>query len=112
MEPNQVDLVAAAVFCDSQQIVHALEPRFTGQIVSDVGNSDRRNRIDDDVALVHAVTTTHLHVGTRPDANAASDSPASDSLAKTFGEHHMERRPITKHRLMLFDSNACRTVGL
>jgi hypothetical protein len=45
------------------------------------------------VALVHPVTTTHLYMGTRPDANAASDSPAPDSLSKAFGEHHME--PIT-----------------
>ena len=38
MEPNQVHVVAAAVFCDSQQIIDALEPRFTGQIVRDVGD--------------------------------------------------------------------------
>jgi hypothetical protein len=89
MEPNQVHLVAAAVFCDLQQIIDALEPRLTGQIVGDVGNGDRRNRIHDDVALVHPVTTTHLDMGVRPDANAASDSPAPDSLAKAFGEDHL-----------------------
>ena len=94
MEPNQVHLVAAAVSCDSQHIIHALEPRFTGQIVRDVGDGDRRNRIHDDVALVHPVTTTHLYMGTRPDANAASDSPAPDSLSKAFGEHHMEPHPM------------------
>jgi hypothetical protein len=90
MEPNQVHLVAAAVFCDSQQIIHALDPRFTGQIVGDVADGNRRNRIDDDVALVHPVTTANLYVGTRPDANAASDPPAPDSLAKAFGEHHRD----------------------
>ena len=90
MEPNQVHLVAAAVSRDSQQIIHALEPRFTGQIVRDVADGDRRNRIHDDVALVHLVATTHLYMETLPDANAASDSPAPDSLAKAFGEHHME----------------------
>jgi hypothetical protein len=42
------------------------------------------------VALVHRVTTTHLYMRTRPDANAASDSPVPDSLAKAFGEHHMQ----------------------
>ena len=31
MEPNQVHVVAAAVSCDSQQIIHALEPRFTAR---------------------------------------------------------------------------------
>ena len=86
MEPNQVHLVAAAVSCDSQQVIHAVEPRLTRQIVRDVRNGNRRNRIDDDVALVHRVTATHLYVGTRPDANAASDSPAPDSFAKALGE--------------------------
>jgi hypothetical protein len=88
MEPNQVHVVAAAVSCDSQQIIHALKPRFTGQIVGDVGDCDRRNRIHHDVALVHLVMTAHPDMGTGPDANAASDSPAPDSLAKPFGEHH------------------------
>jgi hypothetical protein len=90
MEPNQIHVVAAAVSCDSQQIIHALEPRFTSQIVRHVGDGNRRNRIHDDVPLVHPVTTTRLYMGTRPDANAASDSLAPYSLAKTFGEHHEE----------------------
>ena len=88
MEPNQIHLVAAAVPCDAQQFIHTLESGFTGQIVRDVGDGDRRNRIHDDVALLHAVTTADLYMGTRPDANAASDSPALDSLTKAFREHH------------------------
>ncbi len=98
MEPNQVHLVAAAVSCDSQQIIHALEPRFTGQIERDVGEGNRRNRINDDVALVHPVTATHLYMGMRPDANAASDSPVPDSIAKAFGEHHLEPHPMATRR--------------
>ena len=94
MEPNQVHLVAAAMSCDSQQIIHALEPRFTGQIVRDVGDGNWRNRVHDDVALVHPVPPTHLHMWTRPDANAAPDSPAADSLAKAFGEQHMSLHPV------------------
>jgi hypothetical protein len=89
MEPNQVHLVAAAVSRDSQQFFHALEPRFTGQIVRDVADGHRRNRIHDDMTVVHPVPTTHLDMGTRPDANAASDSPAPDSLTEPFGEHHV-----------------------
>jgi hypothetical protein len=94
MEPNQVHLVATAMSCDVEHIVHAREPRFTGQIVGDVGDRDRLNRIHDDVTLVHPVPATHLDMGTRPDANAASDSPAPDSFPKAFGEHHMERHPM------------------
>ena len=88
MKPNQVHVLATAVSRDSQQIIHAVESRFTSQFVRDVGNGNRRNRIHDDVALVHLVTTAHFYVWTRPDANAASDSPAADSLAKALGEHH------------------------
>ena len=90
MEPNQVHLVAASVSCDSQQIIDAFEPRFAGQIVRDVGDGNLRNRIHDDVALIHPVTTTHLYTGTLPDTNAAFDYPEPDPRAKTFGEHHME----------------------
>ena len=95
MKPNQVHVVAAAVSCDAQQIIHALEPRLTGQIVGDVVEGNRRNRIHDDVAVVHLVTTTDLDVRTSPDANAASDSSAPDSLAKAFGEYHMATGFVT-----------------
>jgi len=88
MESNQVHVLATAVFCDLQQIIHALEPRFTCQIVRDLGDVNRRNRIYDDVTLVHPVTTTHLYVGTRPDAYAASDSSVPDIIAKALGEDH------------------------
>jgi hypothetical protein len=97
MEANQVHVLAGAVFCDLQQILDALEPRFTREIVGDVGDLDRRNRIDDDMAVLHGVATTDLDMGTRPDANAASDSPAPDSFAKPFGEHHLTS-PHTRNK--------------
>ena len=99
MEPNQVHPVAAAVSCDSQQIIHTLESRLTGQIVGDVSDGNRRNRIHDDVALVHAITATCLYMGTRPDANAASDSSAPDALSKAFGEYHVETHPMATSQL-------------
>ena len=89
MKPNQVHVVAAAVFCDSHQIIHALEPRFPGQIVRDIGDGNRRNRVHDDMAVVHPITTTHLYMGTRPYTNTGFDYPETDSRAKAFGEHHM-----------------------
>jgi hypothetical protein len=89
MEANQVHLVAASVSCDLQQIIHAVESRFAGQIVGDVAEGYRRNRIHYDVALIHLVTTTYLYMGTRPDTNTAFDYPEPDSRAKAFGEQHM-----------------------
>jgi hypothetical protein len=88
VEPDQVDVIAAAVLRDAQQIIHAVEPRLAGQIVGDVAQGDRNNRIDDDVAIVHLITATGLDMGARPDANTASDSAASDAFAKALGEHH------------------------
>ena len=88
MEPNQVHLVALSVSRDFQQIIHALKPRFAGKILRHVGDSNPGNRIHDDVALIHPVTTTHLYMGTRPDTNTACDYPEPDSRAKAFGEQH------------------------
>jgi hypothetical protein len=88
MEPNQVGLVAFTVPRDLQEIANAVESRLAGQIVRDVVDGNRRNRIDDDVSIVHRVAAAHLDMEPRPDADAACDSPAPDPLAKAFGEHH------------------------
>src|SRR5947209_8598678 len=88
VEPNQIDVVAPAVPRDPEQIVDAVESRFAGQIIGDVRDSNRRDRIDDDVPLVHAITAAHFYVRTRPDADAAPDPPAPDSLTKAFSEQH------------------------
>ena len=88
MEPNQVGLVAFAVPRDLQEIVNTVESRLAGQIVRDVVDGNRRNRVDDDVPLVHRVAAANLDMEPCPDADAALDSPAPDSVAKPFGEHH------------------------
>jgi len=36
MEPNQVHVVALSVSGDLQQLIHALESRFSGEVVCDV----------------------------------------------------------------------------
>ena len=88
MEPNQVGLVAFAVPCDLQEIVNAVESGLAGQIVRDVVDGNRRNRIDDDMSIVHRVAAAHLDLEPRPYADAAFDPPAPDPVAKSFGEHH------------------------
>jgi hypothetical protein len=88
MEPNQVGLVAFAVPRDLQEIVNAVESRLAGQIVRDVVDVNRRYRIHHDVSVVHRVAASDLDVGPPPDAYAALDSPAPDSVAKAFREHH------------------------
>jgi hypothetical protein len=88
VEPNQVHLVALAVFCDPEQIIHAVESRFTGQVVRDVADRHWRQRIHHDMAVVHPIAASDFHVRTRPDANAASDSAAPDSCPEPSGKYH------------------------
>ena len=90
MEPNQVGLVALAVPRDLQEIVNAVESRFACQIVRDVVDGNRRNRIDHDMPIVHRVAAAHLDLKPRPYADAAFDPPAPDSVAKAFREHHVK----------------------
>ena len=93
MESNQVGLVAFAVPRDLQEIVNAVESRLSGQIVRDLVDGNRCNRIHDDVPIIHRVAAAHLDMEPRPDADAASDSPAPDPLAKAFREHHDAASP-------------------
>jgi hypothetical protein len=93
MESNQVHFIADTVSCDSQQIIHTVKTRFTGETLRDLGDADLRNRIHDDVALFHLIPPTNLHMGARPDANAASDSPLPYSIPQVFAENHMEHHP-------------------
>src|SRR5712691_371658 len=96
-EPNQVDVVTATVFRCLEQVLHTAETRLAGQIIGDIPEANRHDRIHDNVPLVHAVTAAHLDVGPHPDADAAPDPPASNSFAKTFGEDHDENYLITDH---------------
>jgi len=88
MKPDQIHVLAAAMFGNSKQVFHALEPGLSSQIVGDVRDRDGIDRIHDDVAIVHSVAAADFDVRPRPDANAASDSFAADALAKGFHEHH------------------------
>src|SRR5260370_41652650 len=81
VEPDQIHIPAAAVPGDREQIFNAVEPRFARQIIRDVLETNPLNRIDDDLPIVHRVATARFDVRARPDADAAPDPPAADSLA-------------------------------
>src|SRR5688572_29578511 len=91
MEPNQVRVGATAVTSGLQQVFHALESRLTRQIGGDIGGVDRRDRIHDDMAVVHPIAPAHLYVRTRPDANSAPDPTAANPFAQLFQELHLSR---------------------
>ena len=60
----------------------------------DVFETNRLDRVHDDVPFVHRVTSADLDVRPHPDANAALDPSASNAFAKALREHHDPRSPF------------------
>lgn len=90
MEPNQVDIFASTVLGDLEQIDETKETRLARQLWSDIGKTDRLDRIHLDLTFFHPVPRTHFDMGTHPYSDAASDFSATNSLAKPLGEHHAQ----------------------
>jgi hypothetical protein len=90
VEPNQIDIFARAVLGNLEQIDDAEETRFARQLRSDIRKTEWLDRIHLDLTFLHAVPGAHFDVGTRPYADTASDFSATNSLAKSLGEHHEE----------------------
>lgn len=88
MKPNQVHILSTAVLRGLQQILHIEKAGFPREFVGDVLEPNGQDGIDDNVPVVHGITSADLDVAVRPHANAASDSAASNSFAKTFREYH------------------------
>src|SRR5688572_16713325 len=88
MKVDEIDIPAAAVLRDFQQVHDAVEARAARQVAVDVGDRDGPDRVDDDVSALHGVATTNLDVRPCPDADAAGDPALTDPFAQPFGEHH------------------------
>ena len=88
MKAHQVDLVASAMLCHLEQIDHAQEARRPRQFRSDVRKADALDRVDLDLAFLHAVSAAHADVGSRPDPHAARDFTSPHPVAKPLCEHH------------------------
>ena len=104
MEPDEIDILAFPVLGDFEQIDDTQETRFTRQRRSDVRKTDGLDRIHLDLAFFHTIPGANLDMGTRPDADTASDGSLANSLAKTLGEHHEES--LSPERGGLLRSNA------
>jgi hypothetical protein len=94
VESDQIDVVAAAVFRDLEELHHVVEARTSRQVQGDLGQTDNPNRIHFDLTLVHAVAPANRDVGTRPYSNAASDGASSHSLSEPLGEDHATSLPL------------------
>lgn len=88
VEANEVDVLAAAVFCDLEQIENSKESRFTSDLWRNVWKPDRFDGVDFDGALAHAVSLTNQNMRTSPKTNATGDFSATNSFPKSFGEYH------------------------
>ena len=88
MEPDEVYVITGAVSGNLEQVVHTVEPRFAGQFIGDIRDTNLLDRINHDLSLVHAVTAARLDMGPRPDPDAARDPAALDSLSNSFRKDH------------------------
>ena len=64
------------------------------QIVGDVLQGDRLDRVHDHVAVVHGVGAAHLDVQPLPDPHGAADPAASNPLTKLLRENHRPCRAV------------------
>src|SRR5262249_13216504 len=94
VEADQIDVLALAVLSDLQQVDDTEESGGARQLGRDIGKTDRRDRIDLNLAFFHWVARAHFDMRTHPDPDAASDLRAADAITQTLGKHH--RRKCTK----------------
>lgn len=89
MEPDKEDFLASAMLGYLEEIEHTHESRGTGELRGDVGEPDLLDGVHYDFpGFVHAITSAHLDVRARPDANAAGDVAVANSLSKTLRKNH------------------------
>jgi hypothetical protein len=80
------------VLRDLEQVSHVCEARRTRERRRDVVELHRLDRVDLDLAVAHPIASTRLDLGSLPDAHAAGDGTALDTLAQTLGELHEPRQ--------------------
>ena len=97
MEPNKIDILAFTMLRNLEQINDAQESRLARQCWGDIRKTDRLDRIHFDLTFFHSVPVAHFDMGTRPYSDAASDFPATPSLAKTLAEDHEESLHPAEH---------------
>ncbi len=108
MEANQINILAFTVLGDLEKIDDSQEPRLARQGWGDIRKTDRLDRIHFDLTFFHSVTFADCDVGTRPYPDAASDVSSTNSVAKAFGERHVEILQRQRARYPLSYAGPCR----
>ena len=88
MKLDQIDVLAATVFRRLQKVDDTIETRTSRQLWSDVGETDRQNRIHFDLTLFHAVAHANRDVGAHPYPDTTGDDAPSHAVPEPFGEDH------------------------
>lgn len=89
VEPNEVNVLASAVFRDFQKIENTKESGSLGQLGCDIREPDGFDRIHFDFSFyVHRITSPYLDVRASPDADAAGDVSPPYPFPQSFGENH------------------------
>jgi hypothetical protein len=107
MKPDQVDILAAAMFRNLEEVDQTLEAGFTRELRGDIRKTNGLNGIDFDLAFVHRIAAANPDAWTYPDANAARDVAAPHAIPKTFREDHrgilqrVQQRPASPRRRRL-----------
>jgi hypothetical protein len=77
------------MFRHIEKIPYAFEAAGARQFQSDIRERNRNDRIDFDLAFLHAIPLTNGYAGPMPDANAAGDTAGTDSIAQILYEQHL-----------------------
>src|SRR5579875_62236 len=88
VEPHQVDSVAFAVLGHLEEIDHAEETGGASQPRGDIGEADRLDGIDLDLAFFHPVAAANGDARAFPEAHATGNFAIADSVAQPAGEGH------------------------
>jgi len=88
VEADQIDILAAAVLGDLEEIDDPVETRLSGQLWCDIRETNRHDRIHLNRTLFHAIADAYRHAGTHPDSHAARNVSATNALAQAPGEEH------------------------
>jgi phosphopantetheinyl transferase (holo-ACP synthase) len=88
VKSDQIDIFAATVFCDFEQVEHTQKSGLTGQLWSDVGKADRFDGVDFNRSFFHAIALADRDARAEPETHGAGDFAAEDAFAKAFGEDH------------------------
>ena len=91
MESNQIDVVAATVLGDFEQVENAQKTGFSRQGRRDIGEADWLDRINLDLAFLHAVPAADSYVRPHPDPDRARNFSAANSLPETLRKKHQKK---------------------